>query len=154
MMMKIKTRLWLPYLLAALIVLQPAWPGALSLVRGTDFNISAYLCNISDQGPSLETSRAMTALLKSLGKDVPNQDENNKPAQHCPDCILFELALIPPVSSLRNTVWTQIDSVSYFQTIAFIFQAQGPPLGGRAPPLSFNQTQHLRQSSEIVRPNI
>lgn len=142
MMMKIKTQLWLPYLLTVLIVLLPVWPGALSLVRGADFNVSAYLCNISDQGPSLETRRAMTTLLKSLGKDVPsltengakNGDENNKSAQHCPDCILFELALIPPVSSLRNSVWTQIDSVSYFQTIAFIFQAQGPPLGGRAPP--------------------
>lgn len=125
----------LPSLLSLVVVLQSVMPGAMAVIQGDKFDASAYFCIVDDKAPSNETQQEIRALLKALGKDVPPPNVPSKLADQCSHCVMTDLSGLPHLISVKTDLWTTCKTAHYTKSPDFIYFSQGPPLGGRAPPL-------------------
>ncbi len=127
--------LFISYLLSSLLVWQSMVPGVVSMVRGPGFGFSTFLCSVSEQSASLETQRAISELLRSLGKEDFGSKPDRIQGQHCAYCVLLDLSLPVTINTGTAIVWDRTGSRCFDDVRHLASFAQGPPLGSRAPPV-------------------
>ncbi len=107
-------------------------PAAYAAADDAGLNVSAYICNPSERAVSGDARAAMESLLIELGEIEPKPDVDA--GSHCDNCIIG-LAALTRRAKLPASVLYEITQHRRIDiTAGFFYQAQGPPLGGRAPP--------------------
>lgn len=121
-------------LLVFALTLQIVMPAA-ALLPGGGQELSRYLCNQSVAAVNARAQTELRALLIDLGLNIGETPQQSSPGDHCAACILPMLAITPaPVfiaSAISYPGKTHLRPPSFDD---FLYQAQGPPLGSRAPP--------------------
>jgi len=106
-------------------------PGALSYAAPAHNDLASLLCSPAEQtlSPSAETA------LKDLSHLLGQTNEDTAPSNgHCEFCTLVGAALPSPEQKLFKTSFEQQQSCYAAFEIGFVYKAQGPPSGSRAPP--------------------
>lgn len=98
-------------------------------------NMSRYLCAPAAHTNSSEAETALRALLIAAGK-ISDDEHNDIPAAPCEHCVFTAMALPAPlVQDGIPSNFAPANKHIYFNSdITAPYNAQGPPLGGRAPP--------------------
>ena len=112
------------------ITLQIFLPGTLAVTESNGVDVSQFMCApLSEM--SAETRAATKQIAKLLGEDLPDEKAYG---EHCPLCTFVHGAPLPepaaitiPAAFARETVFVRFEP-------SWVRQAQGPPLGSRAPP--------------------
>jgi len=92
---------------------------------------SHYICNPSGQTLVAAEITQLKALFEAAGKPVP---DNTPPSEHCEKCLTSLIAALEPLVSFEPQSY-ETARVNYRTSYkGFQYLAQGPPLGGRAPP--------------------
>lgn len=118
------------------MALQASVPAAMAAVSGHEFDYSQLLCNETQADPSPEVKAAlaeMAALLEAVSPDETEHD--TVPSGHCDNCLTPPLAIETSRSQIgepSHFIQRPLFFSAYKET--FSYRAQGPPLGGRAPP--------------------
>ena len=107
----------------------------MALASKSGFNPALYMCNITRTVPSDAAQAQLEDIFMAAGKPLPAQDPQKTAPEHCSYCVSSSPADLPhsiAVLVKRNLppIKTQFAALS----LAFHYLAQGPPLGGRAPP--------------------
>lgn len=106
---------------------------------GGDIKLSRFICNLSPVTAAPQDMDAQTAiadLLRAAGKR-PSEDDGSDASEHCDNCVLPLHVYGAPASTLVTRQISVCPSPLYPHGYdGYYFSAQGPPLGGRAPPQS------------------
>ena len=79
-----------------------------------------------------EAEAALREILIASGKIDPVSSDH---VAHCDNCVISGFALSAPLAtSLEQAVYISPPSQVAYSRQAFYYYAQGPPIGGRAPP--------------------
>jgi len=114
------------FVLTALIALQ------LSFTAGPSTGwASEYMCNPSGQAPAAAEIAQLKALFAAAGKTMP---ADMAASDHCSKCVTSTAATLTAqsVEPLKFYVTKPVKQRPL--STGFQYHAQGPPLGGRAPP--------------------
>ncbi|WP_427452805.1 hypothetical protein [Litorimonas sp. WD9-15] len=112
--------------LAVIIAVQFGWSGQMRTNAAGE-----YICNPGGQPPSAETIAQIRDLFAAAGKTLP---EDVDATEHCADCVMPGLATLPAPVAPQNLTWADAENPNSPCPTALFYDAQGPPLGGRAPP--------------------
>jgi len=93
---------------------------------------SDYMCSPSGHTPSAEAISQLESLFAAAGKTLPKE---TGPSEHCEKCLMPSLAALPFNAALCTTRKLAIAIDFTPLPAGFHYSAQGPPVGGRAPPL-------------------
>lgn len=134
-------RAWVPTLLLALaMLLQSLAPSVAAAQRGSNFDISSYLCNQtvpSSQEASREAKIALGEILRITGK-IPSGENKSTNDAHCQFCMLTYIALTAPAMGLSAQQIYSGTAQLVKPTKRHLYRtSKGPPLGERAPPILF-----------------
>lgn len=106
-------------------------PSALSFAAANNTDLSSLLCSPSGQPLSPGAEAALRDLSMVLGE---TDNETVPPNEHCEMCTLSTMVLpSPEYSAYASTFAKQPPAYIVFET-SFVYKAQGPPSGSRAPP--------------------
>ena len=99
----------------------------------SDNGMDGYLCNMQTQIVSSEAEAQLRELFELAGKDWP-EDESSM--GHCSDCVMPMAAVQSQITALAP-IMAQTICVQIFSPykLGYSYDATGPPLGSRAPPL-------------------
>ena len=95
---------------------------------------SRYICSPSGHAPSVDATAQLEALFAAAGKDLPQETAE---APHCESCVTSVAAILPVGIARKTTPFARFADSHPRLSLGFHYAAQGPPLGGRAPPLFF-----------------
>ena len=99
----------------------------------SDNGMDGYLCNMQTQIVSSEAEAQLRELFELAGKDWP-EDESSM--EHCSDCVMpmaaVQSKITVPAPMTAEPMAPQIFSP---YKSGYSYDATGPPLGSRAPPL-------------------
>ena len=114
------------------------WQMALPAIASSssdEFSAANYLCNVTEREISPEAEAHYKAFFALIGQTPPAQDDGPAP-DHCMMCFITGAATIPQPSIFRQGSVRRVIPQNYSpRRAAFPYEAQGPPLGMRAPPL-------------------
>lgn len=121
--------------LALALIFQSLLPAAVAVAQTSGHDVSAFICNPSNNTPSAQAQAQIDNLLAVLNNH-PNEEPAHENAEHCSNCVVsFHSLLTAPLNFLTSTTFPS-QKTRYFQNYAAsIPTARGPPLGGRAPPI-------------------
>ena len=120
--------LWGRCLAAVALAVQLAAPTALASGAGVD--VARFLCAPAGMLSEEARAEAEAALAGLLG--APQDD--GSAASHCPLCVLVYGVPLPEQQLALHLVFERQDIAPVLFETAFVYRAQGPPLGLRAPP--------------------
>ena len=99
----------------------------------SDSGMNGYLCNMQTQIVSSEAEAQLRTLFELAGKDWPDDES---PMEHCSDCVMPVAAVQSQISALAPiTVQPIAAQIFSPYKLGYSYDATGPPLGSRAPPL-------------------
>lgn len=99
------------------------------------FDAASYLCNVTGSGITAEAEDHLRDIFRLAGKDLPGDNDTSNSQDHCQNCLGSFAAHFGPAFIYQPTPRTSYRAGGFqTQAAGFHYQAQGPPLGGRAPP--------------------
>ena len=122
--------LWGRCLAAVALTVQLAAPTALASGAGLD--VARFLCAPAGMLSEDARAEAEAALADLFG--APQDD--GSAASHCPLCVLVHGVPLPNQPPALHLVFERQDIAPLLFETGFIYNAQGPPLGLRAPPVT------------------
>jgi len=115
------------------LLLQTALPVMATSKDG--FDATSYLCNVTGGAVTTETENHLRDIFRLAGKDLPGDNDTSGSQDHCQNCLVTFAAHFNPAFVYQAALRIAYRAESFqIQTAGFHYQAQGPPLGGRAPP--------------------
>ena len=105
---------------------------AVRLAPSAGFEGAAYICALPDKALSAEAIKAAQTLAALLG-ETPSPEPAG--TDHCAECVVTYFTILTPI--IGQTMPSQRAALSFKarpNPAQFSRKAQGPPLGGRAPP--------------------
>ena len=99
-----------------------------------DAGLGGYLCNLQTQSVTDEAEAHLRELFELAGKDWPDGD---MPMEHCSHCVMPMAAVQTQITALVPATTKPLRAQIFSPyKLSYSYNATGPPLGSRAPPLS------------------
>ena len=118
------------------VLAQTLLSGLASAGAASGMDGAGFWCAPYGPQPSPAAERAVQAVMALDGDSVPSDGGDTPPGGHCPLCIAAHAMPLAVPVALDPPAAPPADLVAPLGRIAATPYPQGPPLGGRAPPVS------------------